>query len=175
MNKTIINGIDVSECKFYEEMRKLPDNLNGGYYIEHYYCGLQGDNYCICNKNPNCYFKQFKRLQEENEELKEENSHKSCLIWYIFNCSKVETIQRLLYEYYECINDDRYNKKRVKKFWDDVFHLRPRRKYKSKYKQALEEIREIVKEEQTDIKTVYTKRTYERLNKIKNKINEVLK
>ena len=65
------------------------------------------------------------QLQEENEQLKNENSHKSCLIWYIFHCSKVETIQRLLYEYYECINDDRYNEKRVKKFWDDVFHFQP--------------------------------------------------
>lgn len=66
----IIDGVDVAGCKFYEEMRELPDNLNGGYYIEHYYCNLQGDNYCICNKNPNCYFKKLKRLQEENKKLK---------------------------------------------------------------------------------------------------------
>jgi len=83
----------------------------------------------------------LEKLQQENEELKEKNSHKSNLIWYIYNCSKVETIQRLLYEYYECINDDRYNEKRVKKFWDDVFHLQQRKKYKSKYKQALEKIK----------------------------------
>lgn len=71
MSEIIIDGVDVSGCEFYEEMRELPDNLNGGYYIQHCYCGLQGDNYCICNKNPDCYYKQLKRLQAENEELKE--------------------------------------------------------------------------------------------------------
>ena len=137
MNKTIINGIDVSEC--YADKKMMKDGL---------YCFWEGGN---CADNEFCYFKELKRLQKENEELKKENSHKSCLIWYIFNCSKVETIQRLLYEYYECINDDRHNKKRVKNFWDDVFHLRPRRKYKSKYKQALEEIKEIAKLAKKDI------------------------
>lgn len=40
-------------------------------------------------------------------------------------------------------------KKRVKKFWDDVFHLQQRKKYKSKYKLALEEIREDLEQDIT--------------------------
>lgn len=160
----IIDGVNVAECCRFEIEQGKPNNTS-------HTCDLGGtcDGWENCyfkqlqrlkqeNKTlqmltcVNCgeqflspdgseLYEKNVQLQKENEQLKDENSHKSCLIWYIFNCSKVETIQRLLYEYYECINDDRYNKKRVKKFWDDVFHLRPRRKYKSKYKQALEEIK----------------------------------
>lgn len=50
-----INGIDVSECSYYNK-----DN-------EPYCCEIW-DNECEAQ---NCYFKQCKRLQEENEELKE--------------------------------------------------------------------------------------------------------
>lgn len=66
----IIDGVNVAECDYFEDTHEEPDNLNGGYYIQHCYCGLQGDNYCICNKNHNCYFKQLQRLKQENEELK---------------------------------------------------------------------------------------------------------
>ena len=50
----IINGIDVSECSYYNK-----DNEP--------YCCEVWDNECEAQ---NCYFKQLKRLQEENEELK---------------------------------------------------------------------------------------------------------
>ena len=70
----IIDGVNVAECEYYEDMHECPDNLNGGYYIQHCYCGLQGDNYCICNKNHNCYFKQLKRLEQERDELQDKYS-----------------------------------------------------------------------------------------------------
>jgi rRNA maturation endonuclease Nob1 len=53
MTKTIINCIDVSECKLYDYGicdSEMAEDLN-------------------CEQNPNCYFKQFKRLQEENKRL----------------------------------------------------------------------------------------------------------
>jgi len=53
MNK--INGIDVSECSYYNK-----DNEP--------YCCEVWDNECEAQ---NCYFKQLKRLQKENEKLKE--------------------------------------------------------------------------------------------------------
>lgn len=53
MRNKIINGIDVSECSYYNK-----DN-------EPYCCEIW-DNECEAQ---NCYFKQFKRLQKENEEL----------------------------------------------------------------------------------------------------------
>ena len=68
----IIDGCNVAECGYFEDMHECPDNLNGGYYIQHCYCGLQGDNYCICEQNPNCYFKQLQKLKQENEYLKQE-------------------------------------------------------------------------------------------------------
>ena len=165
--KVIIDGIDVSECVFFKERyTRIGDDVDNDISFKNH-CMLSECTFSIDNcEKINCYYKQLKRLQEENEELKEENSHKSNLIWYIFHCSKVETVQRLLYEYYECINDDRYNKKRVKKFWDDVFHLQQRKKYKSKYKQALEEIRNYCDEQ--NLKADYTA-CY-----ITNRIDEVL-
>ena len=58
-----INGIDVSECEYInccsEEAK----------------CIILQDDICsnsqYCKSEPDCYFKQLKRLQKENEELKE--------------------------------------------------------------------------------------------------------
>lgn len=50
----IIDGIDVSECCFYN---------NGK-------CNNPNGMACNCINNAVCYFKELKRLQEENEELK---------------------------------------------------------------------------------------------------------
>lgn len=66
MNETIINGIDVSECKNFscgicEEESKIPRTM------EHFTTD--------CISYPNCLFKQFKRLQEENKELKDRNAN----------------------------------------------------------------------------------------------------
>lgn len=55
MNKPIINGIDVSECAYYNK-----DNAP--------YCCEVWDNECEAQ---NCYFKQLKHLQQENKKLKE--------------------------------------------------------------------------------------------------------
>lgn len=64
----IINGIDVSECE------KLGETIDG------FTCGLGKrirfaneiiTKHNLCKDNPDCYFKQLKRLQEENEKLKE--------------------------------------------------------------------------------------------------------
>lgn len=66
MSETIINGIDVSECYFYNSGKC--DNPNGMA--------------CNCINNAVCYFKELKHLQEENKKLKEENEQlkKHCLI-----------------------------------------------------------------------------------------------
>lgn len=61
-----INGIDVSECE------KLGETIDG------FTCGLGKrirfaneiiTKHNLCKDNPNCYFKQLKRLQEENKRL----------------------------------------------------------------------------------------------------------
>lgn len=51
--KIIINGIDTSECEYCLKMTK-------------YRCTIQRDVYkCLCEENPNCYYKQLKRKEEE--------------------------------------------------------------------------------------------------------------
>lgn len=65
-----INGIDVSECRHH-----YTNPVNGviyhacAIYEQKNELGYWQDT--LCEQNPNCYFKQLKRLQEENEKLKE--------------------------------------------------------------------------------------------------------
>lgn len=56
----IIDGIDISECEFLwkEELPKKVCN--------------NGNLDCNCNSNPNCYFKQLKRKEQECKNLEEE-------------------------------------------------------------------------------------------------------
>ena len=51
--KTIIDGIDVSGCEHCVKMTK-------------YRCIIQRDVYkYLCEENPNCYYKQLKRKEQE--------------------------------------------------------------------------------------------------------------
>lgn len=67
--KIIIDSIDVSECECFIEKMDFPNNLEGGYYNQNNLCecGVQGvESYpFFCKDNPNCYFKQLKRKEEE--------------------------------------------------------------------------------------------------------------
>ena len=83
--ETIINGIDVSECEYInccsEEAKCiiLQDDI------------LSDSQYC--KSEPNCYFKQFKRLQEENEELKKRQITKN---GFICDCEENEKYKQAL-------------------------------------------------------------------------------
>lgn len=49
----VIDGVDVSGCEYCLKMTK-------------YRCTIQRDVYkCLCEENPNCYYKQLKRKEEE--------------------------------------------------------------------------------------------------------------
>ena len=55
----IIDGIDVSKCEYCLKMTK-------------YRCSIQRDVYkCLCEENPNCYYKQLKRKEKECEKYKQ--------------------------------------------------------------------------------------------------------
>ena len=123
-----INSIDVSECGF----NCWKHNVNE--LIEDY-CSVF-DNKCICN--PDCYFKQFKRVQEENKELRQVRK----------NSPDVQEPYIYLY-------------RQIKKQCHEL------EEENKKYKQALEEIRNIA---ETPI--ILDKN---RFDKITNKINEVLR
>ncbi len=60
----IIDGVDVSECEYCLKMTK-------------YRCTIQRNVYkCLCEENPNCYYKQLKRKEKECEELKKTTMYK---------------------------------------------------------------------------------------------------
>ena len=60
----IIDGVDVSGCEFYQ----IAENE---LYPKAQYCGSMRTTFC--ENEPNCYYKQLKRLEQENAELKAEN------------------------------------------------------------------------------------------------------
>ena len=55
----IIDGVDVSGCEYCLKMTK-------------YRCTIQRDVYkYLCEENPNCYYKQLKRKEQECKKLKQ--------------------------------------------------------------------------------------------------------
>lgn len=134
MNETIINGIDVSECEFYFEDNGViapdgtPERANICTSPER---SCENNDSCYCNKD--CYFKQLKRLQKENESLKSLND---------FNVQKIEVLKeehsKLIHKY-----NDLYEKYREKEIEEPKFKEEIKRydKLSIKYSQALEEIR----------------------------------
>lgn len=131
----IINGIDVSECTY----SKIGID-------EKCYCEQDlyddGTPVFTCDECPDCYFKQLKRLQEENEKLKKKKdeyylinldyeakisyliqtlekikkwatNHNPCDIEAGINCTKEDC--------FECLN---YDIKKITKIIDEVFNDR---------------------------------------------------
>lgn len=72
MDKVIIDGVDVSGCNFYIQDYQRANNIKGKYEHCKDVCDLNGDNYFYCKMNKDCYYKQLKRLEQENERLKAE-------------------------------------------------------------------------------------------------------
>ena len=83
--------IDVTKCKFYKNS-------------EHIYnlCG-----YLKCENNPDCYFKQLKRLEKENEELKKELDfkEKQSNDFMIKSGEMVEKLNNLMTKYRQALEE----------------------------------------------------------------------
>lgn len=56
MTKEIINGIDVSECVYFNSVT-----------YEEPYCNIDQERLYACSSDENCYYKQFKRLEQQIE------------------------------------------------------------------------------------------------------------
>jgi hypothetical protein len=138
-----IDGIDVCECSYYNK-----DNEP--------YCCEVWDNECEAQ---NCYFKQFKRLQEENEKLKNKNND---LIEEIASGNiDIAILQK---------ENEELKKKQITKngFICDC-------EQNAKYKQALEEIREITEQDRNCMNSeLACCRLCDKLDLIKEKTKEVL-
>jgi len=136
----IIDGVNVAGCKYY-----TPTCVS-----THLWGALTKSN--KCEDNPNCYYKQLKRLEQENKELK---------IYIESNKQQVEEAEMLV------MDNDRLQQE-VENLKDTIYYDI------EKYRIALEEIREIVKVDckgctaECDCDDDWTRYM------IKNKINEVL-
>ena len=62
----IIDGVNVAGCEYFDRDSSLNNCL--AHCIPYPECTC----YESCDEHPNCYYKQLKRLKQENKELKEE-------------------------------------------------------------------------------------------------------
>ena len=100
----IINGVNVSECECIIEDYQQVNNFKGGYEHIKNVCelGERGSEYynLFCKDNPNCYYKQLKRKEQECEELK----HKVELMMDCASC-KIDEYKQALDEIEEIAED----------------------------------------------------------------------
>lgn len=74
MTETIIDGVDVAGCEF--AVKTINDNrikchcAKGLLQIANMQEQPESIKSGLCENNPNCYYKQLKRLEQENAELK---------------------------------------------------------------------------------------------------------
>lgn len=130
MDKVIIDRIDVSECSMKCE--------NGDCAL--YYAELNNDNNELiygfnCSDNENCYYKQLKRLQAEYDDL-----HLTYAGCKTANTGLQELNEKLQAENERLKNDlnEAYEHYNFKRIHNEVINAE-----NFKYKQALQEIREI--------------------------------
>lgn len=132
MSETIINGIDVSECEFY-------NNYECDAY-RHEYWEPQDNTKDMCKEHENCYFKQLNRLQEENKRLQ----MLSCV-----NCGEkyLSPDGAELYEKNVQLQEENEELKKQLEF--SRTHKTVLDAERIKYKQALEEIKEDLEQDTT--------------------------
>ena len=149
MEEIIIDGVNVAECIHLSIIEK------------ECCCNNQYEKYATC-KNYNCYYKQLQRLKQENELAKQ----------FINGILKRFEIEN--YDWQEDQNKimaeiDNKNNALLDEVEDDLVE------YYSKYRYALEEIREITEQDRNCMNSeVDCCRLCEKLDLIQNKINEVL-
>ena len=137
----IIDGIDVSVCECIIEDYQRANNFEGRYEHLKNICELgERGAECynlFCKDNPNCLYKQLKRKEQENEELKEEIKHYKQIAQYHGNLSvkytnKSAKLKQTLTEIKEIA------KKEVKYAPDGETFARP------EIKQILQKISEVI-------------------------------
>lgn len=127
---SIINDIEVEECKYYREKDKN--------------CDVWG---IPCNMKEHCYFKQLKRLEKENEIITMENQEAREIVAELEYENK--ELKKELQKYRDMAAKGLEEFKDVGGCWGCGIQLSADEYVASskKYEQALEEIREIAKRE----------------------------
>ena len=107
-NKEIyIDGVDVSGCPHIEYEHKwwnMAGHEQNSENVCHLYFDKNADfeeNF-LCRDNPNCYYKQLKRLEQENKELLEtltkgcyQNLQHECRIWELKESNYRSTLEEI--------------------------------------------------------------------------------
>lgn len=157
----IIDGVDISECSYAITPKRQCPNKPMPYAKETSCIGCKEHNTKLnfCKNNPDCYYKQLKRLERQYEDvlkLAKENadSNEYCL-------QELEQENEKLKEEITKLSDPRYQISKVNEGYYNRMNT---------YKQALQEIREICKNSHTSASEDY----YRTADKIQAKINEVI-
>lgn len=122
MSEEIIDGIDVSECKYLNKV------VN-----EEPYCNIDEEHLYTCSSDENCYYKQLKRLQAENYELKE-----SLKVFQSPDIKKVLT----LYRTGEIERIEQENEKLKKEFKEEHAELLMSRAENERLKESIAQLKE---------------------------------
>lgn len=93
----MIDGVDVSGCKGFYIHDRSTTNIDYWMYGQ---CKSSKEYGCYCRNNPNCYFKQLKRKEQEYEELRQ--YHNKC-------CKEFENEKQALLEKYNQVSINFYN------------------------------------------------------------------
>lgn len=157
MTEKIINGIDVSECCFYNNGKC--DNPNGMA--------------CNCINNAVCYFKELKRLEQENKDLKKQIESDKGLITvggkqqyqYLQKIDELEQENKKLKEENKTLN---YQWHKQSEIGDEWYKIAER------YRSALEEIREMTKKYDAEVGDTIIANPIQDCYDIYCKINEAL-
>lgn len=135
----IIDGVDVSKCSYFN-------------FTDEHYCDECSSEFgcAVCDERTNCYYKQLKRLEQENKELKEKNknikAHKDFLFKENDKLMRNNSIIRMALNEIKDITTNALAKQRQYKedFIEiqDIINNIAKIQEKNTYRYALEEIRE---------------------------------
>ena len=138
MNETIINGIDVSECDYFEKQ-----HIEDMYELDD--CNVCIDNFCAlcwkeCEKHNGCYFKQLQRLKKENNILRKTIKDKNI----VGVCEQSTKYKQVLEEIREIINEQ--NLILDKPISQSEFTLGRLCNYEEKYIKIIDKVNEVLNE-----------------------------
>ena len=132
----IIDGIDVSECECIIEDYQRANNFEGRYEHIKNVCelGERGAEYynLFCKDNPNCFYKQLKRKEQECGQLKKTIQLQNKMQEEVCNekNEEIETLRKI----------NKANAKSYEKFWHKL----------EQYKQVLIEIKNVIGDRNKD-------------------------
>lgn len=149
--ETFINGVNVYECRFY--IPETKPNEDGDEFLD--VCNFPNLYHSFCEENKDCWYKQLQRTKKENELLKRRNN---------ILCKEKDFLYSEMQDLRKENEDLNYYIKEYKIVWEID--------KKEKYKQALNEIKELAELEVVifDNKALFSTN----IQRIIDKINEVL-